>query len=96
MYGLSPSTIRQAPHASPATRSGPLPQQALYGDNNHSALQSASHVPENRAEKRGDSHLFWFFGEELFFAEKWGGSVFVFNAIMPDNSVEGALGLASS
>lgn len=56
-------------HASPATRHDAFPQQALYGDNSQSALQSMSHVPENRAEKRGDSHRFWFFGEELFFAE---------------------------
>lgn len=57
--------------ASPEARPGLFPQQALNGNHNHSAPQSASHVPENRAERRGNSHRFWFFGEELFFAEKW-------------------------
>lgn len=56
-------------HASPETLSGVCRHDLNHDNRNHSALQSASREPENRAEKRGDSHRFWFFGEELFFTE---------------------------
>ncbi|HFK7363686.1 TPA: hypothetical protein ACG0BQ_001054 [Klebsiella pneumoniae] len=59
-------------HASSETLSGVCRRDLNHDYHNKSALQNASREPENRAEKRGDSHRFWFFGEELFFAEKWG------------------------
>lgn len=70
--GLSFAPSGNPSHASPETLSGVCRHDLNHDNRNHSALQSASREPENRAEKRGDSHRFWFFGEELFFAEKWG------------------------
>lgn len=56
-------------HASPETLSGVCRRDLNLDYHNHSALQSASHVPENRAEKRGDSQLLWFLVKEFFFSE---------------------------
>lgn len=56
-------------HALPEAQHDVFPFNLNYDDHKRNVLQSASREPENRAEKRGDSHRFWFFGEELFFAE---------------------------
>lgn len=72
VYTASPHpTSGNTSCTSPEALGGVCRRDLNLHDHNHSALLSASREPENRAEKRGDSHRFWFFGEELFFAEKW-------------------------
>ena len=59
-------------HASPETLSGVCRHDLNHDYRNHSALQSASREPENRAEKRGDSHCFWFFWRRIIFCREMG------------------------